>query len=116
MRSYDSLSGDAEFARLRKRGRRIDGAHVAIVGAVAPRGLTRPRIAIVPAKGLSGAVERNRVRRRTRAALEAVGLPGNGIDMIVIARHSARDVAYTVLCEDMRSTLQRVAVAVVERR
>lgn len=116
MRSYDSLSGDAEFARIRKRGRRIDGAHLAIVAAPSPPGRRRPRIAFVPAKGLGGAVERNRVRRRTRAAFEAIGLPGSGIDMILIARHSAHDVSYTALCEDMRSALQRVAQTVVHKR
>ena len=85
------------------------------MAAIAPRGRARPRIAIVPAKGLGGAVERNRARRRTRAALEAAGLPGKRIDMILIARHSARDVAYTALCEDMRSALQRVAQTVVDK-
>ena len=107
MRAYDSLSGDAEFARLRRRGRRAEGAHVAIVMAPAG-GRSRSRIAIVPAKGLSGAVERNRTRRRTRAALEAVGLEGNAVDMIVIARNSARIVAYTELCDDVRATLRRL--------
>jgi len=109
VRAYDSLSGDAEFARLRRRGRRAEGAHVAIVMAPAGgRSRSRSRIAIVPAKGLSGAVERNRTRRRTRAALEAVGLEGNAVDMIVIARNSARIVAYTELCDDVRATLRRL--------
>jgi ribonuclease P protein component len=116
VRSYDSLSGDAEFARVRKRGRRIDGDHVAIVAAPSPTGRRRPRVAFVPAKGLGGAVERNRVRRRTRAALEELGLPGTRIDMILIARHSARGIAYSILREDMRSALQRVAQTVVDKR
>jgi ribonuclease P protein component len=65
---------------------------------------------------LGGAVERNRTRRRVRAVLATVGLPANSFDMILIARGSARDAAYTALCEDMRSALQRVAQSTVVKR
>lgn len=106
MRAYDRLSGDAEFARVRRRGRRLDGLHVAIVATPSRRG--RPRVGIVPTKGFRSAVERNRVRRRVRAALETVGLPGNAVDMIVIARQSARDAAFSALCDDFRAAFSRI--------
>ena len=108
MRAYDSLTGDAEFARVRRRGRRADGKHVSIVVAPVPPARERSRIAIVPAKGLGGAVERNRVRRRTRAALEAVGVGGDAVDMILIARASAQRIDYAELCDDVRATLRRL--------
>lgn len=101
------MTGDAAIARVRRRGRRVDGAHVAVIVAPIPAGRSRSRIAIVPAKGLGTAVERNRVRRRTRAALETVGLEGKPVDMILIARGSTGSVDYALLCADVRATLRR---------
>ena len=107
MRPYESLRGDAEFARLRRLGRRSQGTHVAIVAVPAPAG-RRPRISIVAAKGLGDAVERNRARRRLRAALAHFDLHAAGQDMIVTARLSATTVAFPNLCEDVRLALGRL--------
>ena len=107
MRPYEALRGDAEFARLRRRGRRSDGTHVAIVAAPVSPG-RRPRIAIVTAKGLGDAVDRNRARRRLRAALAGFDLAAGGHDMIFTARSSATTVDFPRLCEDLRATLGRL--------
>ena len=109
MRPYDSLRGDAAFARIRRRGRRIDAEHLAIVAASAPKG-RRPRIAIVTPRGFGDAVDRNRARRRLQAALERIGLPGNPYDMIVTARDSARTVEFPALCRDFGAALARLDV------
>jgi ribonuclease P protein component len=107
VRSYDSLRGDAEFARVRRRGRRIDAKHLAIVAVPAQSG-RRPRIAVVTPKGFGDAVKRNRARRRLVAALGAQRLPGNPYDMIVTARDSVRTVEFPELCRDLHEALARL--------
>jgi len=88
----------------------VDGAHIAIVAAPRSRAAAagRPRVGIIPGRGLRGAVERNRVRRRIRAALGTVDLAANAVDMIVIARSSVCDVAFAALCDDLRGALGRI--------
>lgn len=78
-----------------------------MVAAPTPPG-RRPRLAIVTTKGFGEAVERNRARRRLRAALQTIGLQEDGLDMIVTARTSARTVSFSRLCEDLVATLGRV--------
>ena len=112
MRPYDSLRGDAEFARVRRRGRRIEGAHLGIVAVAAPSG-RRPRIAIVTPKGYGDAVVRNRARRRLQAALEGLDLPGNPLDMIVTARDSARTVEFPLLRRDLQAALTRLGLSLI---
>ena len=107
MRTYDSLRGDAEFARLRRRGRRADGTYVAVV-ATPSQANRRPRFGIVTVKGFGDAVDRNRARRRLRAVLEDVEAPALGMDMIVTARAAARRVPFAELRDDVRATLGRL--------
>ncbi|HEY1728521.1 MAG TPA: ribonuclease P protein component [Candidatus Baltobacteraceae bacterium] len=97
----------SEFARLRRRGRRAQGTHVTVVAAPSPPG-ERARLAVVTTKGFANAVERNRARRRLRAAFAGLEEPPTGLDLILTARISARSIAYTLLCEDLRATLGRL--------
>jgi len=103
---YESLRG-SEFARLRRRGRRAQGNHLIVVAAPSPQG-ERPRLAVVTTKGFGDAVERNRARRRLRAAFAGLDDPPRGLDLILTARISARTVPFTLLCEDLRATLGRL--------
>ena len=107
MRPYDSLRGDAEFARIRRRGRRIDATHLTIVAAPA-QGRRKPRIAIVTPKGFGDAVRRNRARRRLVAALGTQPLAVSAFDLIVTARDSARTVEFPELCRDLHGALARL--------
>lgn len=106
MRPYESLRGDAEFARLRRRGRRADGTYVAVVAAPSPRG-RKPRVGIATTKGFGDAVDRNRARRRLRAALGVLDF-ADALDMIVTARTSARTVAFGRLCDDLLATVGKL--------
>ena len=105
MRPYESLRHRADFARVRRRGRRLEAAHVSILAAPSSGG-RGPRVAFVTAKSVGGAVERNRTRRRLRAALEGLDLSGR--DLILTARPSARTAAFAGLREDIAAALARL--------
>jgi ribonuclease P protein component len=107
VRPYLSLRRRADFARVRRRGRRIEGAHCSIV-AVPLRGGGPPHVALVTTKAIGGAVERNRARRRLRAALEAAGVGSNPYEMIVTARISALKAPFGDLSADVRDALARL--------
>ncbi len=78
-----------------------------VVAAPSPQG-ERPRLAVVTTKGFGDAVERNRARRRLQAAFAGLETQPTGLDLILTARISARTVAFTLLCEDLRATLGRL--------
>jgi ribonuclease P protein component len=104
---YEPLRGEAEFARIRRRGRRIRGAHVAVVAVPSAGG--RPRVGITTAHGFGDAVDRNRARRRLRAALAGLEPPGKAFDMILTARDSALTADFAGLADDLRMVLARLA-------
>ncbi|MBV8074174.1 MAG: ribonuclease P protein component [Candidatus Eremiobacteraeota bacterium] len=107
MRAYDSLSRRADFARLRRRGRRLETPHLTIVAAPASGG--RPKVAFVTVKAFGGAVERNRARRRVRAAFDRLPqMQGRGFDLILTARPSAGGADFAALCEQLSSALARL--------
>lgn len=59
---------------------------------------------------LGGAVQRNRVKRRLRAAAAEV-LPQNGragYDYVLIGRHAACDCPYETLLKDLRYALRKI--------
>jgi len=108
VRPYDSLSRQADFTRLRRRGRRLETPHVTIFAA--PASGRRPKVAFVTVKAFGGAVERNRARRRVRAAFERLG-PAAGpslFDLILSVRPSVDAVAFDVLCEELGGALRRL--------
>ncbi len=69
------------------------------------------RIGLTVTKKLGGAVIRNRIRRRLRAATREVfpdcALPGT--DYVLIARPAAYDRKYTLLLDDMKRALLRLS-------
>jgi ribonuclease P protein component len=79
---------------------------VSILAAPSPQG-ERPRLAVVTPKGFGDAVDRNRARRRLRAAFAGIE-PPKGLDLILTARTSVRSVDFKLLCEDLRATLGRL--------
>ena len=88
-----------------RRGRRLEGKHVSLLAAPSRAGRP-PRLAIVTAKALGGAVERNRARRRIRAVLE--GLVPSAFDLIVTARASAQTTPFSGLREELARLLDRL--------
>jgi len=80
---------------------------VIVVAAPSSQG-ERSRLAVVTTKGFGDAVERNRARRRLRAAFAGLERTPAGLDLILTARISARTVDFRLLCDDLRATLGRL--------
>ncbi len=68
------------------------------------------RVAVIAGRKVGGAVVRNRVKRRLRAALQARPLP-QGVDLVVVARPAAAVAPFAQL----RSELDRLVDVAVGR-
>ena len=79
--------------------------HARLTGAQA-------RVAVVAGRGVGGAVQRNRAKRRLRAVLRSEGLL-QGVDLVVVAKPSAASVAFMALVEEYSSLRARVGERLV---
>jgi ribonuclease P protein component len=69
-----------------------------------------PRIGFTVTRKTGSAVERNRIRRRLRAAARAV-LPVSahrGFDYVLVARRPALDAPYAALVADLEKTMRQL--------
>ena len=69
-----------------------------------------PRFGFTVSKQVGGAVERNRIRRRLKAAVRGI-LPDHirgDFDYVLIARRPALDAAFATLASDLAEALQHV--------
>lgn len=69
------------------------------------------RVGLTVTKKLGGAVVRNRIRRRLRAAIREVfpGAARSGMDYVLIARGPAETRSYEAILDDMKRALLRLA-------
>ena len=69
-----------------------------------------PRVGFTVTKALGGAVIRNRIRRRLKAAVGELlsQCSQSGHDYVIIARASARDRSFCDLKKDLEQAFQRV--------
>lgn len=83
--------------------RRADGAAPAMSG-------DGPRVGFTVSRKVGGAVERNRVRRRLRSAVERVfeDHAQPGIDYVVIGRRQALGRAFPDLVADLEKAMRRL--------
>jgi ribonuclease P protein component len=114
MRWYASLRRAAEFARLRRNGRRAGFATLTAYGA--PRRALCPKIGITVGRTVGNAVVRNRVRRQVRGALDALApavahgrLPA--ADLLLVLRPAAASSGFVALAADVAEALARVGGA-----
>jgi len=108
VRWYASLRRSGEIAAVRRRGRRA-GATTLSVYALEARSLPT-RVAVAVSKSVGGAVERNRVKRRIKGALDALAMPSAPVRLVVIARPAAASEPYAVLARDVAGSLARLKV------
>ena len=99
MRPYQSLRGRREFALVLKKGRAVPAKHLVVI-AFSPRlpATRSTRIGIVITKKVGKAVERNRLRRRCKAILDAAAILDSGIWYVIQFRPSAAALPYVDLC------------------
>lgn len=79
-------------------------------GNLALESISGPRYGFTITKKLGGAVDRNRIRRRLKAALEAISPDAakSDFDYVVVARRAALDRPFESLKADLASALHHI--------
>ncbi len=118
-----TLKKRSEFQRVRGGGRY--SCHTLVVEGKARPGDTGDRDAgdgarfgFTITKKLGGAVLRNRIRRRFRAALTELGPDAANprFDYVIVARSPAHDLPFHRLCEELSAAIRRVNESADTRR
>jgi len=109
VRRRDRLSGRRRFAAV--RAERISASSGALRVHLAPNGLDHPRLGFAIPKSVGGAVVRNTVRRRLRAALQPRRPELDGFDVVVRVRAEAAGQAFAELDADLGRCLERALPA-----
>ena len=112
----ETLKRRAEFLRTRKGARAatpwfvLEAKHREADVAAAARG---PRFGFTVSKAVGKAVERNRIKRRLKAAVRDVVCEHahRDFDYVLIARRAALDVGFAALVTDLVKALKRVHAA-----
>ncbi|MGH2784956.1 MAG: ribonuclease P protein component [Actinomycetota bacterium] len=99
------LTSSADFRRTYAQGDRASTK--ALSAYVLMTAEDRPaRVGVTSARGLGGAVERNRVKRRIREAVRAVrGEIREGADVVVVASPSALATSFQEMVDSLRRAL-----------
>ena len=105
------LTAGADFAALREDGEAFRGAHCLLVALPRPGELTRVGF-IASKRGVGGAVERNRARRRLREIVRRrwARLPASGVLLLFVAYRSTPTVAHQDLASDVEKVLGAAGV------
>ena len=108
------LTRRAEFLRIAAVGRKFSTP--GLVLQAAPSDQPGPRLGFTCSRKVGNSVERNRARRRLRAAAQQVmpeaAAPGH--DYVLIGRVETLARPYDLLVEDLRTALKRVGVVRAE--
>ncbi len=105
MRRFAALNRQADFARLRRHGRRCSTKSLVIYRSDPLPGDPRALVGITVSKSIGKAVTRNKLRRRLAAILDEVLAPDGAMRLLVIARPAAAGVAFTALRAELSSAL-----------
>lgn len=100
------LPGGPPFDRVFRSGRSASNHLLILRGTPSELDITRWGFA-VGRKSVPLAVDRNRIRRKLRAAAQAVDVPA-GFDLVVLARPTARTASVTELRESLTRLLRRI--------
>ncbi len=103
------LRPHGEFDRVRQHGRSWSHPLLIIIVQTRAAGqIDRARVSVAAGKQLGGAVVRNRVKRKLRAAVQQVyPYLRTTIDLIVIARQPMLEASVSDITQALTSTLQR---------
>jgi len=107
MRRFAALNRQADFARLRRHGRRSSTKHLVIYRSDSPAGERRALVGITVSKSIGKAVTRNKLRRRLAAILHEVLGQDAAMRLLVIARSDAGGAAFADLRAELASALIR---------
>ena len=106
---FARLTQRAQFQRVSK-GSRSAVRCLSLQSAARDDGPADARVGLTITRKVGGAVERNRIRRRLRAALklapEADRRPQH--DYVVVARREALSASFPALCADLAKAFERI--------
>jgi ribonuclease P protein component len=108
MRRFASLRRQADFIRLRRRGRRAVTPHLTLYRCDALPGDLTSLVGITVTKSIGKAVVRNKVRRRLAAIVNDALAGRQPMRLLVIPQPAAADAAFDVLRADFALALARV--------
>ncbi len=101
MQQPPSLSRRGDFRRVLEVGTRTRSPLGTVYVAPLPDPAAPGRLGLAVSSRLGGAVERNRIKRRLRAAFRVVSL--TGVDVVVRPSQAAATMPYQVLEENLRT-------------
>jgi ribonuclease P protein component len=107
MRRFASLSRQADFARLRRQGRRLTTKRLVIYRSDPLPGDASSLVGITVSKSIGKAVIRNKLRRRLAAILHETLGPRRAMRLLVVARPLAAQAAFLDLRAELASALER---------
>ncbi|MBV8345156.1 MAG: ribonuclease P protein component [Candidatus Eremiobacteraeota bacterium] len=105
MRRFASLRSQADFARLRRHGRRVSTKSFVIYRSEALPGDARALVGITVSKAIGKAVLRNKLRRRLAAVLDEALAPRNAMRLLFVARPFAANASFGDLRAEVTSAL-----------
>ena len=105
MRCFTSLRRQADFARLRRQGRRVTTKSLVIYRSVSLSGEDSSLVGITVSKSIGKAVTRNKLRRRLAAILHETLASHPAMRLLVIPRPIAAAAPYRELQAEIASAL-----------
>jgi len=104
----------SDFDRVYKQGRRHFSAHMTVFYLRQPEG--SPRIGFTVGRVLGGAVQRNRIKRRLRAAVRGQRfMLKAAVDVVINPKKSVLTIAYPIVVEEVRRAFETIAKKLVEK-
>lgn len=102
------LGGSRAIRGVLGAGVRVHGPSMVLHARRRPENPDHPaRVAVVAGRKVGGAVERNRAKRRLRAALSQAELPV-GVDVVLVARRPVLSATFPALCAELDHLIDRV--------
>lgn len=109
MKKRNRLTRSKYFERVKKQGRTV--YHPLIVLVFSKNNLSDTRTAVVASKVVSGAVNRNLIKRRLRACIDIFWVEmKSGWDLIFYSRPDIIDADFSELCDAVKFLLKKADV------
>ena len=107
MRRFTSLRRQADFARLRRQGRRVTTKSLVIYRSDPLSGDTSSLVGITVSKSIGKSVIRNKVRRRLAAILHDALASHPAMRVLLVVRPAAAGAVYRELQAELVSALAK---------